>query len=97
MGITYANAVSRSDYRCLKDFRDGIQNGDVILLRKGRQMRAISLAVAGYQYFKQLDDICGWDLQHLPRVRWQPHIESALTGLLFGAARMPIRCGEGWI
>jgi len=87
--ITYANAVSRSDYRCLKDFRDGIQTGDVVLLRKGRQVRAIGLAVAGYQFFEQLDDIYGWDLQHLRRVRWQPQLESALVGLQFGAARMP--------
>lgn len=80
--------ITQDEHDRINTFVTEIQDSDVILLRRGRQVRAIGLAVAGYQYYAQLDDIYGWDLQHIRRVRWQPQLEGVLKGLQFGPTQM---------
>jgi len=80
--------ITQDEYNRIDTFVNDIKDHDVILLRRGREVRAIGLTVAGYQYYEQLDDIYGWDLQHVRRVCWQPQLSGALQGLRFGASQM---------
>ncbi len=52
-------------------FAHDMQDGDVLVLRQGRnRILAIGKVVGDYQYLEQFDDVNGWDLQHGRRVCW---------------------------
>jgi hypothetical protein len=55
----------------VRRFASEVQQGHVILLRSGvSTIRAVGLVDGAYQYLPQFDDVNGWDLQHVRRVRW---------------------------
>jgi len=59
----------------LKNFSKSIKTGDIILLRKGYEVKSIGIIPDGnengYNWDPTFDDIYGWDLQHTRRVIWQ--------------------------
>ena len=71
----------------VRRFADELRTGDVLLLRMGLStIRAVGLVASEYQYFRQFDDVNGWDLQHGRRVRWCPLPEPYdFGGRVFGA------------
>jgi hypothetical protein len=65
----------REDYEFeggfVRRFASEVQLGDVFLLRTGiSKVRAVGIVASEYLYLPQFDDVNGWDLQHVRRVRW---------------------------
>jgi hypothetical protein len=58
------------------------QEGDLVLLRKGSQAKAIGVVAdapnAEDHWDDSFEDVLGWDLQHFRRVRWQHHLTEQL-------------------
>lgn len=80
----------------VRRFASEINAGDVALLRTGRgTIAAVGLVDGPYAHVDAFDDVNGWDLQHVRRVRWgqlpTPH---EFTGSPFGAN--PPRCSRVW-
>ncbi len=74
-----AGRISKSHPGRVRNFKDGVQPDDIILLRKG--YRVISIGVArnpNYSYCESLDDVYGWQLQHCRSVSWQPALNGEL-------------------
>jgi hypothetical protein len=77
-------------------FADEITVGDVFLLRTGTAtISAVGIVASEYLYLDRFDDVNGWDLQHVRRVRWStlPQ-EHTLATQVFGAS--PTRCSRVW-
>jgi len=54
----------------IKRFHDGIQSGDIVVLRLGTdQVHAVGV-VDDYGWSDLFSDVDGWDLQHYRRVNW---------------------------
>ena len=68
--------------------------GDVFLLRTGlATITALGLVAGDYLYVNAFDDVNGWDLQHVRRVRWcRLPAEHAFGSSVFGAN--PPRCSR---
>ena len=65
----------REDYEFeggfVRRFASEVQLGDIFLLRTGiSKVRAVGIVASEYLYLPQFDDVNGWDLQHVRRVRW---------------------------
>lgn len=80
----------------VRRFASEIAAGDVVLLRtRLATIAAVGLVVGEYLYVNAFDDVNGWDLQHVRRVRWcrlaQPH---TFASSAFGAN--PSRCSRVW-
>lgn len=78
----------------VRRFASEVASGDVLLLRTGlATIGALGLVARDYQYGDAFDDVNGWDLQHVRRVRWgqlpAPH---KFAGSAFGAN--PPRCSR---
>ena len=55
----------------VRRFASDIREGDVILLNTGASsIGAVGLVTCKYKYLPQFDDVNGWDLRHVRRVRW---------------------------
>ncbi len=55
----------------LKSFAEEVRSDDIFLLRTGpATIRAVGIVASDYHYLHVFDDVCGWDLQHMRRVRW---------------------------
>jgi hypothetical protein len=77
-------------------FAEEISVGDVLLLRTGAAtISAAGIVASEYMYLDQFDDVNGWDLQHVRRVRWcrLPQEHTFATQVL-GAS--PTRCSRVW-
>lgn len=66
----------------VRSFREKVQPGDIILLRKGYRVTSIGRARDHNCYFeKSLDDVYGWQLQHCRSVSWQRDLEEELADI----------------
>jgi hypothetical protein len=94
----YDLAVERGDIDNLwpgtfRSFAEGMEQGDIVLLRRGHRVVAIGVIDhGGYGWNETFDDVYGWDLQHTRRVVWQEHLSTALRKIqqradLFGHRR----------
>src|SRR5689334_19657527 len=55
----------------VRRFASELAVGDVLLLRSGiAAIAAVGLVADDYLYLNAFDDVNGWDLQHVRRVRW---------------------------
>jgi len=55
----------------LRRFCVDIKDGDIVVLRLGTtDILGIGLVVGNYEWRQEFDDVDGWDLQHIRRVRW---------------------------
>ncbi len=55
----------------LRRFCEGMNIGDVIVLRRGtNSLLAVGEIVGEYEWREEFGDVEGWDLQHCRRVRW---------------------------
>lgn len=72
----------------------GIADGDVLLLRTGlAAIAAVGVVNGDYSHESCFDDVNGWDLQHMRRVRWgRLPAEHVFSGPVFGAN--PPRCSR---
>jgi hypothetical protein len=77
-------------------FASEVANGDVVLLRtRIATIAVVGLVASDYQYANAFDDVNGWDLQHVRRVRWcRLPEEHAFASTVFGAN--PRRCSRVW-
>lgn len=58
-------------YTDLGRFCDTMSDGDLVVLRLGtNQIYAVGEIVGGYQFHEEFNDIDGWDIGHVRRVRW---------------------------
>jgi hypothetical protein len=80
----------------VRRFASEVANGDVVLLRtRIATIAAVGLVASDYQYANAFDDVNGWDLQHVRRVRWCRFPEEhAFASTVFGAN--PRRCSRVW-
>jgi hypothetical protein len=80
----------------VRRFASEVANGDVVLLRtRIATIAAVGLVASDYQYANAFDDVNGWDLQHVRRVRWcRLPEEHAFASTVFGAN--PRRCSRVW-
>lgn len=80
----------------VRRFASEVAAGDVFLLRSGlARIAAVGLVSGDYSYMNAFDDVNGWDLQHVRRVRWcRLPEEHAFSGAAFGAN--PPRCSRVW-
>lgn len=80
----------------VRRFASEIAAGDVVLLRTGlARIAAVGVVAGGYEYVNAFDDVNGWDLQHVRRVRWV----RLPSGHQFGSAVFganPPRCARVW-
>jgi hypothetical protein len=78
----------------VRRFASEVSPGDVFLLRTGlATIAAIGLVVGEYLYVNAFDDVNGWDLQHVRRVRWSRLPEQHMfEGSPFGGS--PPRCSR---
>jgi len=76
----------------VRRFASEVAAGDVFLLRTGlATIAAVGLVASDYLYVNAFDDVNGWDLQHVRRVRWcRLPAEHAFGSAIFGAN--PPRC-----
>ena len=57
----------------VRRFAEEFEIGDVVVLREGtNRVHAIGVVAGPYEYWRQFDDVNGWDLQHGRRIRWHP-------------------------
>lgn len=85
---SYKNAVetgliTNNKFNQIKNFMDGPQAGDIIILRRGLEIVHLGVIPnnkSENQYFwcRTLDDVFGWDLQHTRRVIWQDSLSNEL-------------------
>lgn len=80
----------------VRRFASELSVGDVILLRAGlSRVVSVGVVASDYEYVNAFDDVNGWDLQHIRRVRWgkltAPH---TFATSVFGAN--PPRCSRVW-
>ena len=70
--------------------------GDLFLLRTGlATITALGLVASDYLYVSAFDDVNGWDLQHVRRVRWcRLPADHVFGSSVFGAN--PPRCSRVW-
>ncbi|MDX9985415.1 hypothetical protein [Sphaerochaeta sp.] len=55
----------------LRRFCEGMNIGDVVVLRRGtNSLLAVGEIVGEYEWREEFRDVEGWDLQHCRRVRW---------------------------
>nr|PMI52491.1 hypothetical protein BCU42_03315 [Vibrio splendidus] len=55
----------------LKRFAVGISSGDIVVLRLGTAtVVGVGVVVGDYEWSELFDDVDGWDLQHVRRVKW---------------------------
>jgi hypothetical protein len=80
----------------VRRFATEISPGDAVLLRTGlAKVAAVGLVAGGYEYLNAFDDVNGWDLQHVRRVRWgRLPSEHDFGSGVFGAN--PPRCSHVW-
>jgi hypothetical protein len=80
----------------VRRFASEIAPGDVVLLRTGlSKIMAVGVVAGGYEYLNAFDDVNGWDLQHVRRVRWgRLPSEHDFRSAVFGAN--PPRCSRIW-
>jgi hypothetical protein len=80
----------------VRRFASEVANGDIVLLRtRIATIAAVGLVASDYQYANAFDDVNGWDLQHVRRVRWcRLPEEHAFASTVFGAN--PRRCSRVW-
>lgn len=80
----------------VRRFASEVVTGDVFLLRTGiATIAAVGLVAGSYEYVNAFDDVNGWDLQHVRRVRWcQLPEEHTFARPVFGAN--PSRCARVW-
>ena len=58
-------------YTDLRRFCETMREGNLVVLRLGtNQVYAVGEIVGGYQYHEKFNDIDGWDIGHVRRVRW---------------------------
>lgn len=78
----------------VRRFASELAVGDVLVLRTGlATVGAIGLVADDYQYENAFDDVNGWDLQHMRRVRWSRlPAEHTFAKAAFGAN--PPRCSR---
>lgn len=82
--------------RFVRRFASEIESGDVVLLRTGRAtVAAVGIVTGEYEYSSAFDDVNGWDLQHVRRVRWgRLPFAHEFPRAAFGAN--PPRCSCVW-
>ena len=52
-------------------FCEEIKNGDLVILRLGtRSVFAVGKVVGCYEHHEEFNDVDGWDIGHVRRVRW---------------------------
>ncbi len=80
----------------VRRFASEVQVGDAFLLRTGiSKISAVGIVASDYLYLNQFDDVNGWDLQHVRRVRWcKLPQEHTFTTPVFGAN--PTRFSRTW-
>lgn len=55
----------------LRYFCEDLAEGDLVVLRIGTAtVRGVGIVVGGYEWNALFDDVDGWDLQHIRRIRW---------------------------
>ena len=75
--------ITSNKFNQIKNFKDGPQSGDIILLRKGYEVTEVGVIPVDqenskYAWHSVFDDVYGWDIQHTRRVIWQSHLGSEL-------------------
>ncbi len=66
-----AEDLSAKKVSDLRRFAEGMQDGDLVVLRIGTAtVLAVGEIVGGYEWRESFGDVDGWDLQHVRRVRW---------------------------
>jgi len=80
----------------VRRFASEIGDGDVVLLRTGAAtIAAVGLVAGTYEYVDAFDDVNGWDLQHVRRIRWyELPAPQTFAEFVFGAS--PPRCSRVW-
>ncbi len=74
--------IGKSNPGRVRDFKLGVQPGDLILLRKGYRVVSIGLAEGHtYHFSESLDDIYGWDVRHCRSVSWQQQLDEELKNI----------------
>ena len=65
------NGVSKRKITDLRRFCEEMEDGHVVVLRLGTsEVYAVGLIVGGYEHVKEFNDVDGWDISHVRRVRW---------------------------
>ena len=55
----------------LRRFCEQMEDGDLVVLRKGtNSVHAVGEIVGCYEYHEEFNDVDGWDIGHVRRVRW---------------------------
>jgi hypothetical protein len=78
----------------VRRFASEVAAGDICLLRTGvARIAAVGLVAGDYLYLNAFDDVNGWDLQHVRRVRWcRLPADHTFGSAVFGAN--PPRCSR---
>lgn len=63
------------------NFHDGVELGDIVLMRNGLQVKSVGVVAGPYEWRSDFDDVYGWDLQHTRRVIWQDHLKDEFEQL----------------
>lgn len=65
------HAVSKRKISDLRRFCEQMKDGDIVILRRGtRTVIAVGQIVGNYEFNEEFNDIDGWDIAHVRRVRW---------------------------
>ncbi len=73
-----ADGISSRKATDLRRFAVEMQDGDFVVLRTGTaSVHGVGQVVGVYRWCDHFGDVDGWDLQHMRRVRWLWHSESA--------------------
>jgi hypothetical protein len=75
------NTLSKHKYSQLQQFAFAAQEGEKVILRCGRKAKAVGVVTGKYKYEQSFDDVHGWDLQHVRRVKWIEASIDELSGL----------------
>jgi hypothetical protein len=90
IGSGWAGPWPNEDYGAAHDLRrfaEYANRGDLVIAKHGKR-RALGIGVLGdYQFDEDQDDIEGWDLCHLRRVRWLPKTEHRFKRLALSQGR----------
>lgn len=65
------DGVSKKKITDLRRFCEQMTNGDLVVLRRGTSVvLAVGEIVGCYEYHEEFNDVDGWDIAHVRRVRW---------------------------